>query len=89
MQHLAGPDRRKLVDVADDQESGRIRHCLHERLHQHDVHGMLGKRRAYGITFEGMGNSVQLALNQRVPGSSPGAPTTQPLQTALFGDDAK
>ena len=38
---------------------------------------MLGKRRAYGITFEGMGNSVQLALNQRVPGSSPGAPTSQ------------
>ena len=31
----------------------------------------------------------QLTLNHRVPGSSPGAPTTQPLQTALFGDDAK
>ena len=26
------------------------------------MHGMLGKRRAYGITFEGMGNSVQLTL---------------------------
>ena len=39
-QHLAGTDRRKLVDVADDQESGPLRHCLHERLHQHDVdHG--------------------------------------------------
>ena len=39
-QHLAGPDRRKLVDVADDQESGPVRHCLHKRLHQHDVdHG--------------------------------------------------
>ena len=24
------------------------------------MHGMLGKRCAYGITFEGMGNSVQL-----------------------------
>ena len=36
-QHLAGPDRGKLVDVADDQESGPVRHCLHERLHQHDV----------------------------------------------------
>ena len=41
------------------------------------MHGMLGKRCAYGITFEGMGNSVQLTLNQRVPGSSPGAPTKQ------------
>jgi hypothetical protein len=29
------------------------------------MHGMLGKRRAYGITFEGMGNSVQLTLNHR------------------------
>ena len=36
-QHLAGTDRRKLVDVADDQESGPVRYCLHERLHQHDV----------------------------------------------------
>ena len=45
------------------------------------MHGMLGKRCAYGITFEGMGNSVQLTLNQRVPGSSPGAPTTQSSET--------
>ena len=25
------------MDVADDQKRGPVRHCLHERLHQHDV----------------------------------------------------
>ena len=39
--------------------------------------GMLGKRRAYRNTSEGMGNSVPLTVNQRVPGSSPGAPTNK------------
>ena len=33
--------------------------------------------------------SNRLTLNHRVPGSSPGAPTTQPLQTARFRFDAK
>jgi hypothetical protein len=36
-QDLAGPDRRKLVDVANDQEGGLVGHCLHECLHQHDI----------------------------------------------------
>jgi len=31
----------------------------------------------------------QQTLNHRVPGSSPGAPTTQPLQTARFRYDPK
>jgi hypothetical protein len=35
---LAWPDRRKLVDVANDQYGGHIRHRLQERLHQHDIH---------------------------------------------------
>mgnify|MGYP001172914324 CR=1 FL=1 len=34
---LAGPHRRKLVDVANDQEGGHVRHGLHERLHQQDI----------------------------------------------------
>ena len=39
-QDLAGADRRKLVDVANDQEGGPVGHRLHERLHQHDIdHG--------------------------------------------------
>jgi hypothetical protein len=39
---LAGPDRRKLVDVANDQKGGPVRHRLHEGLHQHDIdHGGL------------------------------------------------
>ena len=41
-QHLTGSDRRKLVDVANDQQRGLVRHRLHQRLHQHDVdHGGL------------------------------------------------
>jgi hypothetical protein len=34
--------RPKLVDVANKQEGGLVRHGLHERLHQHDIdHGGL------------------------------------------------
>ena len=41
-QHLAGPNRGKLVDVANDQEGGPARQCFHERLHQHNIdHGSL------------------------------------------------
>ena len=36
-QHLARPDRGQLVDVADDQQRGLVRHRLHQRLHQHDI----------------------------------------------------
>ena len=37
-----GPDRGKLINIADDQEGGPVRYRLHERLHQHDVdHGRL------------------------------------------------
>ena len=32
-----GPTEGKLVDVANDQEGGLVRHRLHERLHQHDI----------------------------------------------------
>jgi len=39
-QHLSRPDRRKLVDIADDQQSGPFRDRAHQRPHQHDVdHG--------------------------------------------------
>jgi hypothetical protein len=39
---LAGTDRGKLVDIANDQKGGLVRHCPHERLHQHDIdHGGL------------------------------------------------
>jgi hypothetical protein len=39
---LAGPNRGKLVDVADDQKGSPVWHSLHERLHQHDIdHGGL------------------------------------------------
>ena len=41
------------------------------------MQGMLGRPRACGITSEDMDNSLPLTLNQRVPGSSPGAPTRQ------------
>ena len=35
-------DETSMVDVANDQKSGLVRHCLHERLHQHDIdHGGL------------------------------------------------
>jgi hypothetical protein len=34
-------------------------------------------------------NSLRRTLNHRVPGSSPGAPTTHPLQSARFRYDAK
>ena len=37
-EHLAGTNRGKLVDVSHDQEGGFVRHRLHERLHQHDIH---------------------------------------------------
>ena len=41
-QHLSRSDRWQLVDVADDQERGIVRHRLHQRLHQHDIdHGGL------------------------------------------------
>src|SRR5207253_2317376 len=41
-QHLARPDRRKLVDVANHQKGGVVGHRLHQRLHQRDVdHGGL------------------------------------------------
>ena len=36
-QHLARTDRRKLVDITNDQEGGLIWHCPQERLHQHDI----------------------------------------------------
>ena len=36
-QHLAGTDRRKLVDVANEQEGGFGRHRLQQRLHQQDI----------------------------------------------------
>ena len=46
-QHLAGPNRGKLVDVANDQNGGLVRHRLHERLHQHDIdHGGLSTNRS-------------------------------------------
>ena len=41
-QHLSRSDRWQLVDIADDQERGIVRHRLHQRLHQHDIdHGGL------------------------------------------------
>src|SRR5438105_9500284 len=41
-QHLARPNRRKLVAVADNQDGGLVGYRLHERLHQHDIdHGGL------------------------------------------------
>ena len=41
-QHLPRPNRRKLVDVADDQQRGMVGHRLQQRLHQHDIdHGGL------------------------------------------------
>ena len=44
--NLAGPDRRELVDVADDQQSSLVWQCPQERLHQHDVdHGDLQRQR--------------------------------------------
>jgi hypothetical protein len=36
-QHLTRFDRWQLVDIANDQERGIVRHRLHQRLHQHDV----------------------------------------------------
>src|SRR6185312_5085929 len=36
-QDLAGSNRGKLVDVANDQKGGLVGYCLHERLHQHDI----------------------------------------------------
>ena len=39
---MAWPDRRQLVDIANDQESSLVRYRFHERLHQHDIdHGSL------------------------------------------------
>jgi uncharacterized protein YukJ len=39
---LAWADGGELVDVADDQQRGIVRGCLHQCLHQHDVdHGGL------------------------------------------------
>ncbi len=36
-QHLPRSDRGQLVDVADDQQRGIVRHRLQQRLHQHDI----------------------------------------------------
>ena len=36
-QHLSRADRWQLVDVADDQQRGIVRHRLQQRLHQHDI----------------------------------------------------
>jgi len=36
-QHLPGPNRWQLVDVADDQEGSSVGHRPHEGLHQQDV----------------------------------------------------
>jgi hypothetical protein len=39
---LAEADRGKLVDIADAQQRGLVRHCSQEHLHQHDIdHGSL------------------------------------------------
>src|SRR5271163_5252703 len=35
--HLPRPDRRELVDIADDKQRGIVRCRLHQSLHQHDV----------------------------------------------------
>ena len=41
------------------------------------MHGTLGRPRAYRNTSEGMGNSIPLTLNSRVPDLSPGASTNK------------
>ena len=37
-QHLAGADRGQLVDVADDQQRGAVRHRAQQRVHQRHIH---------------------------------------------------
>ena len=37
-EHLAGPNRGKLIDVADDQQGGLVRHRLEQRVHEQDIH---------------------------------------------------
>ena len=49
----AGPNRGKLVDVADDQGCGAVRHRLHERLHQHDIDDWRSRRQRTGHSRAG------------------------------------
>ena len=53
-----GSDRRKLVDVADDQQGGLVGYGLQQRLHQHDIdHG-------------GLVDDQQVAVERVVPRSA-------------------